>query len=458
MKSKKRNFREQFDKSFQLKLVRLMYQRSTFTAVIRSVIKQEFFESKRLQWVVARLYWAHDNKDQATRAFLRREVKEHLEYGTIEEDDKKKYLLTISNLTKEISDANYIEEKVGEFAKHAKLRSGLYKAAIALEEDADVEKAEEELDKLSNALKQNDQKLDPLAFKKYMRRYNKKGPRKLRVGIPTGWESLDNAMGGHGGMPPRGRLGTIIAGTGAGKTLSLTQVGSTALRYFCHQKRFKTVLHVTGEDDTEAMNFRYQAHLLNTPFEYIKDKKYLSRVQKKYKRLNRALGKDWEEHLIIREFDPGDLSIAEIEGMILQLESEDRPVGLVIVDYLDLLVPKKIRNSDQGWQVLDNIYKESRGMLKRRKLSGWTGSQIDRQSQGAKRVRLNNVAGAIHKINSSDVGVAIEQTDREKAQGKGRASVVKVRFGKDKFRFELAIDYERQRMDDVGRIQEDEEE
>ena len=455
--NRKKKFREQFGRAFQTKLVRLMYQEPSFISVIRPVIKYEYFETKRLQWFVGRLYYAYDQGDRATRAFLRRELKEHLEYGTIEEGDVERYRTFIARLTREVPDKNYMQKKVGEFTKHAKLRTGLYKAAVALEQDADVEKALEEVHALDTALKQTDAIVDPSEFKNYMRRIVKRGPPKLTTGIPTGWDSLDRAMGGHMGLPLK-RLGCIMAGTGSGKTLTLTQLGATALRHFASMDEHQSVLHLSGEDDFESMVFRYQAHLMNLPFKIVKNKRYLKDIQKKYRRLNRTLGRNWEDHLIVKEINPDELCVADIEAMLHQLDNEGYNVKLVVIDYMDLIRPNKERRSDQNHDLLGNAYKDCRGMLKRMNKSGWTASQIKAEHQGAKEVRINAGAGAIKKAFVSDVVLGIEQTDKEKARGKGRCRVNKLRFGKDKFRFDLAMDYECQRIEDLGQIQEDDDE
>lgn len=436
-------FRESFDRNFQNKLVRLLFQKPENIGLVRSNVRFEFFETKMLQWIVGRLYYAHDKRFRPTMLHMKKELRDAIEYGVVEKNEHAEYKDFIRRLKRPVPEGNWIQEKIGDFVRQSRLKVGILKTAVALDEEGDTEKALAELHQLNSDLRNSTSTFDPTEFSKFTHDYMEVGPGKILTGIPTGLPRIDKAMGGHRGMPPK-RLGSVMANSGSGKTLLLTQFGSNAIRHFAMANDNKVVLHLTGEDDTEAMFYRYMASVMGVPFKVLKRKKYLRQVRKAYKITTRSLGKRWQERIVVREFEDGELSVSDIDGMCHMLESIGKEVGMVIVDYADLLRPRKAK--EDMYSHIGNIYKELRDLAKRRSIPIWTASQVKTVSQGKKFLGPRDVEGSGKKIFVSDVVLMLQQTDKEKSKGRGRLAGAKIRFGKDKFEFPVKIDYPMQRV------------
>lgn len=438
-------FRESFGRSFQVKLLRTLYQQPSQLALVRHTVKIDYYEDKLLQWFAGKLYYAFDKKYRATKMTLIRDLSEAVNYGVIEADEKKEYRAFVRKLARPVSEGNWISAKIGDFVRQARLKSGIMKTAVALDEEKNTDKAIEELSLLQTDLRSDLGMFDPSEFSRFTHNYIENGPTKLSTGITTGLDSLDRAMGGHRGMPPR-RLGVIMANSGSGKTLTLTHLGATALRTFAMRNDDRVILHLTGEDDADSMAMRYLAAILGVPFKMLKRKKFTEDVRRKYRIVSKTLGKRWEDRLVVREIDADEMSVDQVDGMLQLLKSIGRPVGMLIVDYADLLKPRKIK--EDSYSHIGNIYKELRDLCKNERIPGWTASQVGRMAQGKKILTVKDIEGSMKKVFTADVVLALQQTDKEKLRGRGRMTPLKIRFGRDKFEFPVQIDYPKQRLID----------
>ena len=176
----KSKFKADFTRKYQVKLVRLLYQNPHLVAIMRSAVKVDYFEDKLLQWALGRIYYAQEKGFTPTKGYFAKELKEAIEYGTVEKAEKSEYVTLIQNIDMKIPDAAYVQQKIGEWVRVSKLKSGLYKTAVALEEEGDTDKAMQEFRKLDSALRHEDSvAMDPSDFRRYMKKFLRHGPKNI---------------------------------------------------------------------------------------------------------------------------------------------------------------------------------------------------------------------------------------------------------------------------------------
>ena len=78
---------------------------------------------------------------------------------------------------------------------------------------------------------------------------------------------------------------------------------------------------------------------------------------------------------------------------------DDSKCCLVIIDWLDMLVPeqKDMKLLGQEWQALKKVMEDVRHMANNQEVAVWTVMQTNRQGSGASKVRLDHVSGAFGK-------------------------------------------------------------
>lgn len=220
---------------------------------------------------------------------------------------------------------------------------------------------------------------------------------------PTGFPSLDAAMGGGMGL---GTLTTFVAPAKGGKSMILCNVG------YNNMLAGKKVVYFTLEIDEERIMKRFCSRITKIPQKDL-------RARSGY--VVEELAKFWDKtksSLKVKEFMNG-ATTDSMRSYLYWLDSEQgfKP-DVVLVDYGDLVRPstkqKELRHDQR------EAYTEMRAMMKEFMVSGATASQCNRESMSKEIIRMQDIAEAIDKCMISDHIITKCATTDEERDKKGR--------------------------------------
>jgi replicative DNA helicase len=179
--------------------------------------------------------------------------------------------------------------------------------------------------------------------------------------IPTGVTELDYIIGG--GLKPK-QIGIWMAPTSRGKSIALGHCGKRAV-----MSRRK-VLHYTLELSADEQSSRY-----DSSFSQIFFKDLIDQEQDLSDKLNKY-GLVWGNSLIIKEYPTKQASVSTLRSHVTQCVSFGFEPDLVIVDYLDLLLPPARYKEKRD--ELTATAEELRGLAIELNVPVWTATQAQR--------------------------------------------------------------------------------
>ena len=402
-----------FGKHFQENLVQIMFEDRAFCDQLGEVFKVEFLEQKYLQAFVEKLFeYKHKfEKHPSTKTFaavLRTELDEDNEVLT---KQIRMYFAKIY-ANPAVEDENYVKHTSLDFCRKQKLKEALMKSANLLQKASF-----DEISLLINdALKLGsdnsygyDYKLD----------FEKRFIVKLRAPVTTGWNMVDKLCKGGLGS---GELGVVIAPTGAGKSMALVHLGTQAVM------DGKTVVHFTLELGDTVVASRYDSCLTGI---HLKD--LYHRKDEIYEKV-----KDLKGNIIVKEYPTKSASVVTLKNHLHKLKTRGIDVGLIIVDYGDLL---KCTGAYREKRIeLESIYEDLRGMAQECKCPIWTASQTNRSGLNAEVITMESISEAFNKCFVADFIFTLSRTIDDKNANTARMFIAKNRNGPDGLVYPMNMD------------------
>lgn len=230
---------------------------------------------------------------------------------------------------------------------------------------------------------------------------------------PTGIPLIDKTM--RGGLEPK-HLGIMLAGTGVGKTMALTNIGCESLLAGLN------VVHITLEISAREVAYRYDARMTGFGINEIMGN--LDRHRKTIRKHTKRL----QANLFIKEWGSDEASGRDIRSYLKMLEARTGVVpDVVLVDYADLLRPIN-RRTDLRIE-LGETMRALRQISKDWDCAVWTASQTNREGWDVERISLKTISESAEKAMIADVIVALCQTSEERRKHKMRMIILKNRQG-----------------------------
>lgn len=402
--SNKEDF-SKFGKTFQEGLCQLILQDRTFSDQISEVLEPSLFELQYLQVFCDKVfsykdkYGIHPSHD-VIMTILRTELEDENEATQKQIRD---YFARVLSKNYKVEGSEYIKETSLEFCKKQKLKEAIIKS-IKLLGTSSFEQIKTLID---NALKLGS---DNNFGYDYLKDFEERFVKKHRNTVTTGWESLDEMT--EGGLG-KSELGVVVAPTGAGKSMVLVHFGAQALL------QGKTVVHYTLELQDTVVARRYDSCItgvdINDLFE--NKEKVLETV------------KNIEGKLIVKEYPTKTASTNTLKAHLDKLVMRGEEIGMIIVDYGDLLRPARMR--DEKRIELESIYEELRSLAQTFECPVWTASQTNRTGLNAEIVTMESISEAFNKCFVADLIVSLSRTVQDKNSNSGRLFVAKNRNGYD---------------------------
>ena len=415
----------QFGKSFQENLCQLILYDRAYADQMKEILDISFLELTYLQVFVDRVFKYKSKYDihpsiEIMTTILRTEV-------TNENEVVQKQIRDFfaRMLRTEVQDKEYIKETSIDFCRKQVLKGAILQSVPLLQRSSfeDVQKL------INDAMKlglDNDYGYD------YVKDFEKRFEIVCRQPITTGWKIVDGLCGGGLG---RGELGVVIAPTGAGKSMALVHLGAKALQ------EGKTVVQYTLELQDTVIASRYDSCITGIPLTEVfsKREEILEQVQ------------ELEGQLIIKEYPTKVATTDTISNHLKKLQERGKKIGLIIVDYADLLRSKH-KNYEKRHE-LESIYEDLRGIAQEFACPLWTASQTNRSGLNAEVVTMEAISEAFNKCFVADFIFSISRNIEHKNTNGGRMFIAKNRNGPDGMVYPIFMDTRNVKIDVLPHVE-----
>jgi archaellum biogenesis ATPase FlaH len=402
----------QYGKSFQEDLCNLIFIDRPFADQIFEVLNEDFLELKYLRVFVRKI---REHREKYKIHPSRKTLVSIIKSGLGDENEatvKQVVDFTARILSKpEVENSQFIKDTSLDFCRKQKLKEAMIKSARLINNSS----FEEISGLINEAIKlgsSTDFGYDYL--KDFERRYEIKA----RDPVTTDWKEIDAITAGGLG---KGELGVVIAPTGAGKSMVLSHLGSTAV------KLGKTVVHYTLELSDVTIAQRYDSCITKVALSDLFN----------HKDLVRETIEKIEGSLIVKEYPTKSASVETLTHHLERLKARDIKPDMIIVDYGDLLKP--VTKNKEKRQDLESIYEGLRGMAQQFGCPIWTASQTNRSGLNAEVVTMESISEAFSKCFVADFIFSVSRTVEDKQTDTGRIFVAKNRFGPDGIVFPITM-------------------
>jgi len=230
--------------------------------------------------------------------------------------------------------------------------------------------------------------------------------------VPTGWKNFDKKL--FGGFN-RGELNIFAGGSGAGKSLFLQNLACN------YAEQGLNVCYVTLELSEKLTAMRIDAMMTETPTrEIYKD---LDTVDLKVKMKAKTSGK------LRIKYIPAGATALDVRAYIKEFEIQHNlQCDVILIDYLDLLMPMNKRVSPSDLFVKDKyVSEELRNVAVDMNCLLITASQLNRASVEEIEFDHSHISGGLSKIQTADNVIGIFTSRAMRERGKYQIQFMKTR-------------------------------
>lgn len=407
-----------FDAAFQTKIAALTLRDNQFMRRMSSIIRPEFFENAG-EAALVNIALRHFTRYGAVpdNASMTMAIRDDAAAKVIRKDVIPLVIAARKEvLHADLSNAEYIEDKVVQFARHQALGEALIKC-VDLREKGQFEKAEQVVKAaIEIGVSEEGDAYDYFERIKERTevRLEKASGKRPPQGITTGIPKMDDILY-HRGWGRR-ELTTIMGGAKAGKTTALINFAKAAAL------AGKNVLYATLEVGAPIISDRLDASIAEVVMKELQDKSHT--VQEKIlEAYDKKVGK-----LIMHEYPSGTMTPNMLRALLDRYKSPGRcrdgsvrpPIefDLVVVDYADIMAPNH-RYSD----VIENsksVYVDLRAIAFDYNCAVLTATQTNREGYKSAVAKAEHVAEDFNKVRTVDLMISINKTEEEAARGEAR--------------------------------------
>ena len=230
--------------------------------------------------------------------------------------------------------------------------------------------------------------------------------------VSTGWPAIDKKL--FGGFS-KGELNIFAGGSGAGKSLFLQNL---ALNWALAGLN---VAYISFELSEGLAAMRMDAMITNIPTRQVM--KSMSDVETKVKMVSKKAGNLQLKYL------PASSSIIDIRTYIKELELKNKKkIDAVLIDYLDLMMPKSKKVSPSDLFVKDKyVSEELRNFAVDKQCLLVTASQLNRASVEEIEYDHSHIAGGLSKVQTADNVIGIFTSRAMRERGRYQVQFMKTR-------------------------------
>ena len=254
--------------------------------------------------------------------------------------------------------------------------------------------------------------------------------------VKTGWETVDKRL--FGGMN-RGELNIFAGGSGAGKSLFLANLGvNWALQGL-------NVVYLTLELSEALVSMRVDSMTTGVSTkEIFKD---LDNIEMKVKMIGKKSGAFQIKYM------PSGKTTNDIRAYLKEYEIKmGRKVDVLLVDYMDLLLPISKKISAENLFVKDKyVAEELRNLAMEKQCVFVTAAQLNRGAVEEVEFDHSHISGGLSKIQTADNVFGIFTSRAMRERGKYQIQLMKTRSSSGVgMKIDLDFDIDTLRITDPG--------
>ena len=230
--------------------------------------------------------------------------------------------------------------------------------------------------------------------------------------ISTGWANLDNKL--YGGFN-RGELNIFAGGSGAGKSLFLQNLAVNWAQAGLN------VCYISFELSESLCAMRLDSMMANISTRQVM--KDISTVEMKVKMMAKKSGDIRIKYL------PSGSNVNDIKAYIKELQlKQKKKVDCILIDYLDLMMPKSKKISPADLFIKDKyVSEELRNFAVESQMIMATASQLNRASVEEIEFDHSHISGGLSKIQTADNVIGIFTSRAMKERGRYQIQFMKTR-------------------------------
>jgi replicative DNA helicase len=408
----KKNF-DYLGNTFQLQLINQLIVDKTFSNSIINVLDSGYFDNKYFK-IIAQFVKEYYKKFEATPSF---DTLEQIVKSEVSQELIQKIVLDTVKQIKDVTyeGSSFVQEKALKFCKQQELQKAMERAQKIISE-GDFESYDKveglvrdalQVGQLDDGVTDIFSGLDTVLEDDY------------RHPIPMGIPGIDKLL--KGGLA-KGEIGVILAPTGVGKSTILTKIANTAYNLGYN------VLQIFFEDNPKIIqrkHFTLWTGIAPDDLNLHKET-VLSKIEE--------VKNTMSNKLILNKLPSDTYTMPQIKSQVRKMIADGTKIDLVLLDYIDCLVPDK--NLGDEWKSEGSVMRGFEAMCHELNLVGWTATQGNRSSISSEVVTTDQMGGSIKKAQVGHVIISIAKTLQQKEMNLATIAITKSRLGKDGVVFE----------------------
>ena len=410
--SDKKNF-GYLGNTFQIQLLNNIVTYKDFANSIIEVIDPHYFDNQYFR-IICQMIKEYYTKYEHTPTF---NTLEQLTKSEISSPMAQKSILDTLEQVKNVADEGsiFVQEKSLKFCKQQELQKVMVKTQSIIDK-GDFESYDKLEEMVRGALQVGEVdkgtadvffNLDEVLNDDY------------RHPIPIGVPGIDNLL--KGGLA-KGEIGVILAPTGVGKSTFTTKIANHAFNLGYN------VLQIFFEDNPKIIQRKHITLWTGIHPDDLTEKK--EEVMEKVKQIQSTR----KNKLIMKKLASDTVTMNQIKNQVRKMIAEGIKVDMIILDYIDCVVPDK--NLGDEWKSEGSVMRGFEAMCHELDIAGWTATQGNRNSISAEVVTTDQMGGSIKKAQVGHVIITVAKSLQQKEMNLATIAITKSRIGKDGVIFE----------------------
>ena len=407
-----KNF-EYLGNNFQIQLLNQIILDKDFSHSIIDVIENNYFENKYFK-IIIQMIKEYYKKYDHTPSF---DTLEQVAKSELQQETAVKVVLDTVKKIKSapIDGVDFVQEKALKFCKQQELQKVMKKAQKIIDggEFENYDTLEELVREALLVGSKDTSMLDVFSNLDQVLDDDYRHP------IPMGIPGIDRLM--KGGLA-KGEIGVILAPTGVGKSTILTKISNHAFNLGFN------VLQVFFEDNPKVIQRKHFTLWTKIHPDELSEKK--DEVMQKVKDIKEKMPNE----LILKKLPSDTKTMLQIKNEIRKMIADGIKIDMVVVDYIDCIVPDK--NLGDEWKSEGSVMRGFEAMCHELNLVGWTATQGNRASISSEVVTTDPMGGSIKKAQVGPVIISVAKTLQQKEMKLATIAITKSRIGDDGVVFE----------------------
>ena len=410
--SDKKNF-GYLGNTFQNQLINNIIVYKDFSNSIIEVIDPHYFDNQYFR-IICQMIKEYYSKYEHTPTF---DTLEQLTKSEISSPMAQKSILDTLDQVRNVSDEGsvYVQEKALKFCKQQELQKVMTKAQSIIDK-GDFESYDRLEEMVRGALQvgETDKGTTDVFFN-----IDEVLDDDYRHPIPIGVPGIDNLL--KGGLA-KGEIGVILAPTGVGKSTFTTKIANHAFNLGYN------VLQIFFEDNPKIIQRKHFTLWTGIHPDDMSENR--DEVMAKVKHIKETM----KNRLIMKKLPSDTVTMNQIKNQVRKMMAEGIKVDMIILDYIDCVVPDKMLGDE--WKSEGSVMRGFEAMCHELDIAGWTATQGNRNSISSDVVTTDQMGGSIKKAQVGHVIITVAKSLQQKEMNLATIAITKSRIGKDGVVFE----------------------